>query len=60
MPRKSARPPSRGTRAGARPAPALGAVDDAEQARHPADRRREQHDDDERDERAPDDLEVAR
>ena len=42
MPRKSARPPSRGTPRGARPAPVLGAVDDAEQTRHPADRRREQ------------------
>ena len=45
--------------AGARPARALGAVDDAEQARHPAHGRRQQDDHDERDERAPHDLEVA-
>ena len=34
-------------------------LDDAEQARHPADRGREQHDHDERDDRAPHDLEVV-
>ena len=59
IPRKSAMPPSRGTLPALGRRAALGAVDDAEQARHPADRRREQHDDDERDERAPHDLEIA-
>ena len=48
-----------GRRAGS-PAPALGPVDDAEQPGHAADGRREQDDDHERDERAPDDLEVGR
>ena len=39
--------------------PAAGRIDDAEQPRHPADGRRQQHDDDERDERSPDDLKVV-
>ena len=39
-------------------APPAGAVDDAQHSRHPADRRREQHDDDERDDRTPEDFEV--
>ena len=39
-------------------APRVGLVDDAEQAGHPADRRREQDDDAERDQRAPEDLGV--
>ena len=38
---------------------AAGRIDDAEKARHPADRRRQQHHDDERDERTPDDLQVV-
>ena len=39
-------------------APPAGEVDDAEPPRHPSHRGREQDDDGERDERAPDDLEV--
>ena len=58
IPRKSASPPSRGIgrRLSRRPP---GVSTDAEQPRHPADRRREQHHDDEGDERAPDDLQVV-
>ena len=44
---------------GAVQAAAAGRVDDAEHPRHAADRRRQQHDDDERDERTPDDLQVV-
>jgi hypothetical protein len=43
-----------------RPPAAFGAIDGAEQACHPADRRREEHDDDEGSERTPDDLQVLR
>ncbi len=39
--------------------PAAGRVDDAEQTGHPADRRRQQHHDDEGHERPPDHLEVV-
>ena len=39
--------------------PAARRVDDAEPPRHPADRGREQHDDHEREQRAPDDLQVV-
>ena len=45
IPRKSASPPSRGTPRGVDAAAVLGAVDDAEQACHAADRRRQQDDD---------------
>ncbi len=40
-------------------APPAGQVDDAEPPRHPSHRRREQNDDDERDNGAPDDVEIV-
>ena len=58
MPKKSARPPSRGTaRVFARRPPRL--VDDAEQPRHSPDGRRQQDDDQQRDAEAVEDLEVV-
>jgi hypothetical protein len=55
MPRKMARPPSRGIGRRVDP-PRVGPVDGAEHARHPADCRGQEDDDDERDDRPVEDL----